>query len=33
LFGTSTQLDTTITFIGRDSGARLTVPVKITKNQ
>ena len=33
LFGSSTQLDTTITFIGRDSGARLTVPVKITKNQ
>jgi hypothetical protein len=33
LFGTNTQLDTTITFIGRDSGARLTVPVKITKNQ
>ena len=33
LFGSNTQLDTTITFIGRDSGARLTVPVKITKNQ
>jgi hypothetical protein len=33
LFGTNlTQLSTTITFIGRDSGARLTVPLIITKS-
>jgi len=32
LFGTSrTQLQTTITIIGRDSGARVTIPVTITK--
>ena len=31
LFGTRTQLQTTITVIGRDSGARLTLPVTITK--
>jgi len=32
LFGTSrTQLQTTITIIGRDSGARITIPVTITK--
>jgi len=32
LFGTtSTQLNTTLTLIGRDSGARITVPVKVTK--
>ena len=31
LFGTATQLQTTITVIGRDSGARLTIPVTITK--
>ncbi len=31
LFGTNTQLDTTLTIIGRDSGARITVPVKVTK--
>ena len=32
LFGTSrTQLQTTITLIGRDSGARVTIPVTITK--
>jgi hypothetical protein len=32
LFGTNlSQLTTTITFIGRDSGARLTVPVILTK--
>ena len=31
LFGTRTQLQTTITEIGRDSGARLTLPVTITK--
>jgi len=31
LFGTRTQLQTTITVIGRDSGARITIPVKIIK--
>lgn len=31
LFGTNTQLQTTITFIGRDSGARITIPVTIIK--
>lgn len=31
LFGSNTQLQTTITVIGRDSGARVTVPVTITK--
>lgn len=31
LFGTNTQLSTTITFVGLDSGARLTIPVTITK--
>lgn len=31
LFGSNTQLRTTITVIGRDSGARLTIPVTITK--
>jgi hypothetical protein len=31
LFGSRTQLQTTITVIGRDSGARLTLPVTITK--
>ena len=31
LFGTNTQLNTTITIVGRDSGARLTIPVTITK--
>ena len=32
LFGTSkTSLQTTITLIGRDSGARITIPVTITK--
>lgn len=31
LFGTRTQLKTTITIIGRDSGARLTIPVIINK--
>jgi hypothetical protein len=31
LFGSNTQLNTTLTIIGRDSGARLTVPVTITK--
>jgi len=32
LFGTTTQLQTTLTLIGRDSGARLTIPVTITKS-
>lgn len=32
LFGTNTQIQTTITFVGRDSGARLTIPVTITKS-
>lgn len=31
LFGTNTTLQTTITVIGRDSGARLTIPVTIIK--
>lgn len=31
LFGTRTQLQTTITLIGRDSGARITIPVTILK--
>ena len=31
LFGSNTSLYTTITVIGRDSGARLTIPVTITK--
>ena len=31
LFGTSTTLNTILTVTGRDSGARLTVPVNITK--
>lgn len=31
LFGANTTLQTTITIIGRDSGARLTIPVTITK--
>lgn len=31
LFGTNTQLYTTIQIVGRDSGARITVPVIITK--
>jgi hypothetical protein len=31
LFGIRTKLQTTITVIGRDSGARLTIPVTITK--
>jgi hypothetical protein len=32
LFGSQTQIQTTITFVGRDSGARLTIPVTITKS-
>ena len=31
LFGTITQLNSTITFVGLDSGARVTIPVTITK--
>lgn len=31
LFGSRTQLQTTITLIGRGSGARITIPVTITK--
>jgi len=31
LFGTNTQLNSTITFVGLDSGARITIPVTITK--
>ena len=33
LFGTNTQLRTTLTVTGLDSGARLTIPVTITQNQ
>jgi len=31
LFGSSTELNTSLQIVGRDSGARITVPVKITK--
>ena len=31
LFGTRTQLQTTITLVGRDSGARITIPLTIQK--
>lgn len=31
LFGTNTQISTTITVVGLDSGARLTIPVTINK--
>ena len=31
LFGTNTQLSATLTVVGLDSGARLTIPVTITK--
>ena len=31
LFGTNNTLSTTITFVGLDSGARITIPVTITK--
>ena len=31
LFGSNTQLQTTLQLIGRDSGARITIPVTITK--
>lgn len=33
LFGTQTQLQTNLVVIGRDSGARITVPVTIIKQQ
>ena len=33
LFGSQSQLRTTLTVIGLDSGARLTIPVTITQNQ
>lgn len=33
LFGTNTELRTTLTVIGLDSGARLTIPVTITQNK
>ena len=31
LFGNQTEITSTLTVVGRDSGARLTVPVKITR--
>ena len=31
LFGSNTSLSTTVTIVGRDSGARITVPITITK--
>jgi hypothetical protein len=31
LFGTNTQINTTLQIVGRDSGARITIPVTITK--
>ena len=31
LFGSNTQLNTTLQVVGRDSGARITIPIKITK--
>ena len=31
LFGSNTQLQATLTVVGRDSGARLTIPVIITQ--
>jgi hypothetical protein len=31
LFGSQTQLQATLTIEGRDSGARLTIPVTVTK--
>ena len=33
LFGSNTELKTTLTVIGLDSGARLTIPVTITQNR
>jgi hypothetical protein len=32
LFGNNSQLQATLTVVGRDSGARLTIPVTVTKN-
>ena len=31
LFGSKNQLQATLTVVGRDSGARLTIPVTVTK--
>jgi hypothetical protein len=31
LFGTLTQLSTTLTIVGRDSGARITIPIIVTQ--
>jgi len=31
LFGSNTQLNTTVTFVGLDSGARVTIPITITQ--
>ena len=31
LFGSNTSLQTTVTFVGRDSGARITIPITITQ--
>jgi hypothetical protein len=31
LFGSNTILQATLTVVGRDSGARLTIPVTVTK--
>jgi hypothetical protein len=31
LFGSNTELNTTLQIVGRDSGARITIPIKITK--
>ncbi len=31
LFGSNTELNTTLQVVGRDSGARITIPIKITK--
>jgi len=33
LFGTNTKLLTTLTIEGRDTGARVTIPVEISKTQ
>tara|TARA_Y100000385_G_scaffold281155_1_gene333500 strand:- start:2810 stop:3478 length:669 start_codon:yes stop_codon:yes gene_type:complete len=33
LFGTQSQLKTTLTVVGLDSGARITIPVTITQNR
>jgi hypothetical protein len=31
LFGSNTQLQATLTVVGRDSGARITIPIIVTK--